>query len=183
MREIRYGPISRASPITQRRLPRLSLVADLTPSVREQRKTRLRQIGLHPDVHHNLLFLRAKKSLVGAAIDPPAVAKKGITRMRRTILVGGLFALSLSSAITNVLGANERHAQAESPPAARSAPPDTRNYSREAVPEDIAPCGKPALGPNVTTRPRPNAAQATSKPGGQGKPPTVVRPTNDDDRN
>jgi hypothetical protein len=120
---------------------------------------------------------------VGAAIDSPAVERNGITRMRRTILVGGLLAFSLSSAITNVLGADERHAQAESPPAASSFPPDTRNYSREVVPEDIAPGGKPALGPNVTTRPRPNAAQATPKPGGQGKPPTFVRPTNDDDRN
>lgn len=48
-----------------------------------------------------------------------------------------------------------------------SSPPDATNYQRKAVPEDSSPGGKPALGPNVKVKKRPDhrCVNASGSPG------------------
>ena len=57
--------------------------------------------------------------------------------------------------------------------AGKSAPPDKTNYSRKAVPEDTAPGGKPAIGPNVETN---RGGAAAPKQSGQPESAPTVGP-------
>ena len=88
---------------------------------------------------------------------------------RRAAIVIGLLASTLCSALIGDCVATAQGTPESSPSAARSSPPDKTNYRRNPVPEDVAPGGKPAAGPNVVIKPNDAATPAsTSKPGGDG---------------
>src|SRR6266851_7200505 len=79
-------------------------------------------------------------------------AKRWVPRWR-TLLIGGLMVCSILLNPIRTWSGDGQAAPTRSPGASISSPPDTTNYSRKAVPEDIAPGGKPAVGPNVVAMP------------------------------